>query len=282
MSVMCPPPTSHVRLEPRRTRATTISRGRHRPGPAGRSPSARRSRPRPRQQPSAAAALLFDDGDQSFGELRGSPPCLPLIASRRAGSGRCARRSRRSTSRRRPLTFSSSSVRKKPGSTIVVWMPKAGPRTAATPSIPQPRTRGGVGRAELLPDDASCRRDRDDISRPLPAHHGQHRARDVHRPDKVRRQRPLDLLRRQLLEEAGVEVARVVDQHVDTAEPLEHRLHRRLRRREACDVELDDEQVVSLAESFGHSFDVRPVATTRGRRRGRSVRCRRPSRGRHR
>jgi hypothetical protein len=27
---------------------------------------------------------------------------------------------------------------------------------------------------------------------------------------------------------------------------------------------------------------VRPVATTRGRRRGRSVRCRRPSRGRHR
>jgi hypothetical protein len=43
-------------LEPRRTRATTIDRGRHRPARAGRWPSARRPRPRRRLQPSAAAA----------------------------------------------------------------------------------------------------------------------------------------------------------------------------------------------------------------------------------
>ena len=41
----------------------------------------------------------------------------------------------------------------------------------------------------------------------------------------------LDLLRRQLLEEAGKEVAGVVDQHVDAAEAVDRGLHRRLRRR---------------------------------------------------
>ena len=82
----------------------------------------------------------------------------------------------------------------------------------------------------------------------LLAHHGQHRARHVHRPDQVRDQLPLDLLGRQLLEEAGVEVAGVVDEHVDAAEALERCPHCRLRGREAGDVELDDQQVVGLAE----------------------------------
>jgi hypothetical protein len=48
------------------------------------------------------------------------------------------------------------------------------------------------------------------------------------------------LLRRQLLEEARVEVARVVDEDVDPAEALDRGMHRRLRRSEARDVQLDD------------------------------------------
>jgi hypothetical protein len=58
------------------------------------------------------------------------------------------------------------------------------------------------------------------------------------------------------LEEAGIEVAGVVDQHVDAAEPLERRPHRRLRRRETRNVEPGDEQVASLADRFGHGFGV--------------------------
>jgi hypothetical protein len=119
-----------------------------------------------------------------------------------------------------------------------------------------PELRGGVGRAELLPHDAGGRRDRDDAPRPLFAHHGQDGARDVHRPDKVCRQRPLDLLRRQLLEETGIEVSCVVDQHVDPAEAVDRGLHGRLRRRQARDVELDDEQVGSFADRFGHGLGV--------------------------
>jgi hypothetical protein len=65
--------------------------------------------------------------------------------------------------------------------------------------------------------------------RALLAHHGQNRARDVHRPDKVRRQLPPDLFRRQLLEEACIEVARVVDQHVDAAQAFDRGLDRLLR-----------------------------------------------------
>jgi hypothetical protein len=64
----------------------------------------------------------------------------------------------------------------------------------------------------------------------------------------------LDLLRRQLLEEAGVEVAGVVDEHVDAAEPLERCPHCRFGGREAGDVELDDQQVVGLAERVTDRF----------------------------
>jgi len=107
-----------------------------------------------------------------------------------------------------------------------------------------------------LPHNAGGRRDRDDVPRPLLAHHGQDCACDIHRPHKVRRQRALDLLRGQLLEEAGIEVAGVVDQHVDAAEAVDRGLHRRLRRHQARDVKLDDEQVVGLADGLGHGFGV--------------------------
>jgi len=50
-----------------------------------------------------------------------------------------------------------------------------------------------------------------------------------HRPDKARRQLPLDLLRRQLLEESGVEVPGVVHQDVDPAEAIDRGPHPCLR-----------------------------------------------------
>ena len=62
----------------------------------------------------------------------------------------------------------------------------------------------------------------------LLAHHRQHRAGDVHRADEAHRQLALELLRRQLLEVAGVEAGRIVDQHVDAAEPVDSGAHRRL------------------------------------------------------
>jgi hypothetical protein len=43
----------------------------------------------------------------------------------------------------------------------------------------------------------------------------------------------LELLRSQLLEEARIEVAGIVDQHVDPAEAVERSLHRHLRRSQA-------------------------------------------------
>ena len=55
-------------------------------------------------------------------------------------------------------------------------------------------------------------------------------------------------LRAQLLEEAGVEVARVVDQHVDPAEPLDRSRHGRLSLRGIGDVELDRQEVVVFSD----------------------------------
>jgi hypothetical protein len=48
----------------------------------------------------------------------------------------------------------------------------------------------------------------------------------VQRPEKIRRQLRLELLRRQFLEKAGKEVARVVDEHIDATEPLGRDTHR--------------------------------------------------------
>ena len=66
------------------------------------------------------------------------------------------------------------------------------------------------------------------MPRALLAHHRQDSAGDVHRADEARRQLPLHLLRRQLLEVARVEAGGVVDQHVDAAEPVDGGPHRRL------------------------------------------------------
>src|SRR6266545_4442669 len=120
----------------------------------------------------------------------------------------------------------------------------------------EPELRGGVGGTELRADEARARRDRDDVARALLAHDGQDGAGDVHRAEQARRQLPLDLLGRQLLEVAGIEVGGVVDQHVDAAEALDGGLHHCLGVGTAGDVELDDQQVVRLADGIRHGVGV--------------------------
>lgn len=82
----------------------------------------------------------------------------------------------------------------------------------------------------------------------MPAHHGQHRPGDVHRAKEVGLDLPAELLRADLLEEAGDEVPGVVHEHIDVAEPLHGSLRGGLSVGGVCHVELDDEQVVSLAQ----------------------------------
>ena len=96
------------------------------------------------------------------------------------------------------------------------------------------------------------------MARALPAHHRQDGAGDVHRADERRRELALHLLRRQLLEEAGVEVAGVVDEDVDASEALDCGLDRGLGVGVAGDVELDREQVVGLADGLRHRIGVAP------------------------
>src|SRR6266566_3009875 len=88
--------------------------------------------------------------------------------------------------------------------------------------------RRGVGRTERKPDEAGGRRDRDNVTGAVLAHDRQDRAGDIHRADEERPQLPVYLLRRQLLEVAGKEVAGIVDQHVDAAEPVDGGPSRRL------------------------------------------------------
>jgi hypothetical protein len=57
-----------------------------------------------------------------------------------------------------------------------------------------------------------------------------------------------EVLRADLLEEPGVEVAGVVDQHVDAAEPVDGSLDGRLGVGRVGDIELDGQQVVVGAE----------------------------------
>ena len=75
------------------------------------------------------------------------------------------------------------------------------------------------------------------------SHDRQHGTRDVHRTDEARPELKVHLLRRQLLEVAGVEAGGVVDQHVDPAEAIDGRLHRRVSVGWARHVQLDRQQI---------------------------------------
>ena len=74
---------------------------------------------------------------------------------------------------------------------------------------------------ELPADDAGGRGDRHDEAGALGAHDGQDGAGDVDRAEQGRLDLRPEVLGADLLEEAGIEVARVVDQDVDAAEPVD-------------------------------------------------------------
>ena len=97
------------------------------------------------------------------------------------------------------------------------------------------------------PDDARGRGDRDDQAGVLGAHDRKDRAGDVHRAEQGGLDLRPEVLRADLLEEPGVEVARVVDQHVDASEPFDGCLDGRLGVGGVGDVELDGQEVVVLA-----------------------------------
>jgi hypothetical protein len=86
----------------------------------------------------------------------------------------------------------------------------------------------------------------------LLSHQWKHGTGHVQRAKQVRRQLRIELLRGELLKEAGEEVACVVDQHVDAAELFGSGPNCLLGRRRARDVELDDEKVVGLSDRVGH------------------------------
>jgi hypothetical protein len=85
------------------------------------------------------------------------------------------------------------------------------------------------------------------VPRALPAHDRQDRARDIHGANEAHRELAVDLLGRQLLEEARVEAGGVVDEHVDAAEAVDRGPDGGLSVLRAGHVELDGEQVVGLA-----------------------------------
>ena len=82
----------------------------------------------------------------------------------------------------------------------------------------------------------------------MAAHHWERGAGDVDRAEEGGLDLRPELLRAQLLEEAGVEVARVVNQHVDPAEPVDRSRHSRLGVGGIGDIQLDRQQVVLLSD----------------------------------
>jgi len=80
-----------------------------------------------------------------------------------------------------------------------------------------------------LAGDACGRGDGEQQAGALLTHHRQDRASDVHRAEQQRVELIADLVRAQLLEEAGEEVARVVDQNINSAKLCDRGLDRRLR-----------------------------------------------------
>ena len=73
----------------------------------------------------------------------------------------------------------------------------------------------------------------------LLTHHWQDGASDVHRAEQQRVELITDLFGTQLLEEASEEVARVVDQNIDSAKLRDRGIDRRLRILWTGDVEFD-------------------------------------------
>ena len=94
------------------------------------------------------------------------------------------------------------------------------------------------------------------------AHDRQDGAGDVQRAEEVGLHLCPELVGADVLEVAGVEVAGVVDEHVDAAEPLDGGLRRPLGCGRVGDVEGDGEQVLVRADGLLTRSASRPVATT--------------------
>ena len=88
-------------------------------------------------------------------------------------------------------------------------------------------------------------------------HHWQGGASDVHRAEQQRVELMADLFGTQLLEEAGEEVARVVDQNINSAKLRDSGIDRRLRILWTGDVEFDCQQAFVIAHC---SRDLRSIA----------------------
>ena len=112
---------------------------------------------------------------------------------------------------------------------------------------------------EHLAGDAGGRRDGDEQARALLAHHWQCGASDIHRTEQERLDLIADLFGAEFLEEAGEEIARVVDQNVDSTERRDGGLNGRLRILRASHVELDSQQVVVVAHC---GRDLRSIAAS--------------------
>jgi hypothetical protein len=91
----------------------------------------------------------------------------------------------------------------------------------------------------------------------LLTHHGQDGASDIHRAEQERLDLIADLFGTQLLEEAGEEVARVIDQDIKSAELCDSGFDCCLRIRWTGDVEFGCQQVVMDAH---RGRDLRSIA----------------------
>src|SRR5688572_22479929 len=119
--------------------------------------------------------------------------------------------------------------------------------------------RGGVRRAKHLAGDAGGRRDGDEQSGALLPHYWQYGASDIHRAEQERLNLIADLFRAEFLEEAGEEIARIVDQNVNSSEFRDGGLNGRLRVLWPSHIELDGQQVVVIAHRGG---DLRRLAAS--------------------
>jgi hypothetical protein len=111
--------------------------------------------------------------------------------------------------------------------------------------------RGRVCGAELLADDAAGRGDRDDQTGAVLTHPRQYSSSDVQGAEKVRLDLRPEVVRADLFEEPGDEVARVVDQDVDPAELVDRSPNGGLGIIGTGHVELDDQQLVLGSDGGG-------------------------------
>ncbi len=118
--------------------------------------------------------------------------------------------------------------------------------------------RCGVGGTVLKPDNASNGADVDDVARPLLTHNRQHRAHDVHHTIEVRSELAFDLGCGHLFKITKQAVARIVNQNVDTTEPLHRLLDCCFRLDLVRNVQLDKCQILAcnIAQGITHFVQV--------------------------